>query len=95
MSREYWDRVRDRARELGSDGCTGGSALFREACLEHDIHYRTGRTLDGEPLTRAQADARFLYAMQRRSLLGWWSPVAWVRYAAVRLFARRNWQGNP
>lgn len=89
----YWQRVGEKARELVSDGCTMGTSLFRPCCLEHDIHYRTGRTLGGRRLTRRGADERFLRCMQRRSKLGWWSPVAWIRYGAVRAFGGRAWQG--
>jgi hypothetical protein len=84
----YWERVRDKAGEIGSDGCTGAGAVFRDCCFEHDIHYRTGRTLDGQPITKAQADDRFRACMQARSVLGWWSPMAWIRWSAVRLFGR-------
>lgn len=89
----YWDRVRDRADSLGSDGCTMATGLRRECCLEHDIAYRTHATVDGEAIhTRAEADVRFRACMQRRAWLGWWSPVAWARYAAVRLFGERAWR---
>lgn len=84
----YWERVRNRAAELGSDGCTMGTRLFRLCCLEHDIHQRDEHTLDGEPISWAEADARFLACMQRKSWFGWWSPVAWTRYAFVRLRTR-------
>jgi hypothetical protein len=72
-----------------------GGALFRDCCREHDIFYRTHATLGGMPITKDQADRRFLHCMQRRSLFGWWSPVAWLRYAAVRTkHGLRAWRGN-
>lgn len=89
---DYWTRVRDVADRLGSDGCTMATGIRRDCCAEHDIAYRLGQTIDGETLTRGQADARFLACMQRRAWFGWWSPVAWTRYAAVRLFGGRAWE---
>jgi hypothetical protein len=81
----YWERVADKAAELGSDGCTGGSAAFRPCCLEHDIHWRTGRTLEGHRISPREANLRFRACMQSRSRFGWWSPVAWWRYLVVSL----------
>ena len=90
MRGRYWERVRDKAAELGTDGCSGGTGAFRECCLEHDIHYRTGLTLDGAPITKDEADKRFLSCMQSRSVFGFYSPMAWWRYAAVTLFGRKK-----
>mgnify|MGYP003438754089 FL=1 len=88
IGKRYWERVKDKAAELGTDGCTGATGLFADCCLEHDIAYRLGTTLDGTPITKEQADKRFLCCMQSRSLWGWYSPMAWWRYAAVRVFGR-------
>lgn len=82
----YWLRVRDRADELGADGCTCGSAAMRNCCLRHDVHYRTHQHMDGRPITQREADDQFLACMQARSIVGWWSPLGWFRYAVVRLF---------
>lgn len=84
----YWERVRNKAAELGTDGCTGGSAMFRDCCLEHDLHWRTGRTLEGHPITPREANKRFRSCMQSRSKLGWWSPVAWWRFAVVSVITQ-------
>jgi hypothetical protein len=89
----YRELVRRRARELDSDGCSGVPDFYRDACLEHDIHYRTGRTLSGVPLTRAKADAIFRKRIQQMSVLGVLSPVALWRWAGVRLFGGSSWQG--
>ena len=88
----YWDRVRNRAAELGTDGCSFGTSAYRDCCLEHDIAYRTGATVDSEPQTKAQADTRFRACMQAHSRLGWWSPMAWTRYIVVRWFGRPHAQ---
>ena len=84
----YWDQVRDKAAQLGSDGCTMGAGMYLLACLEHDIHCRTGMTLDGQFILPSQAHKRFLAVMQAHSKLGWWSPVARYRYLLVKWFYR-------
>jgi hypothetical protein len=83
--RRYWERVRDKAAELGTDGCTFATGAFVDCCLEHDLHWRLGTTLDGKPITKREADARFRACMQSRSRFGFFSPVAWWRWSAVRL----------
>lgn len=43
---DHWELVRGIARRLGADGCSGpASELYRAACLEHDVHYRTRQTV--------------------------------------------------
>ena len=84
----YWRRVRQRAFELGSDGCTCVSELFKESCLEHDIHWRTSKTIDGHDITTAQANTRFRLVIQSRSRFGRFSPISWIRYAGVSLGGR-------
>lgn len=90
---DYWARVRQRAAELGSDGCSGVLDVYLDACLEHDIHYRTHRRLDGSPITRKEADALFRQRMQERSLFGAFSPMAWWRWLGVRAFGASAWSG--
>lgn len=92
---EYWARVEVVADDLGADGCTMAGSAFRRCCLRHDAEYRTGRTvLSKRRLTRLEADKRFLACMQRHSLIGWYSPLAWVRYWAVRRFGASAWKGE-
>lgn len=89
---EYWQRVKERAAELLSDGCSGVPDFHVICCLEHDIAYRTGQTVDGESLTRAEADARFRRCIQSRSLLGFFSPMSWWRWLGVRVGGSASWQ---
>lgn len=49
---QYWQRVRDRAAALGSDGCTAVSEWNRDCCLLHDVMCRTGMDMDGRAVTR-------------------------------------------
>lgn len=83
---EYWEAVRARAKELQSDGCSHVTSMYLDCCLEHDIHYRTGRTLSNEEISRAQADKIFRECMQSRSIFKVFSPMSWWRWMAVRLF---------
>lgn len=55
-----WEqRVRFRAKLLGSDGCTAVSEWNEICCLHHDIMCRTGRDIDDNPVTRAEADVLY------------------------------------
>ena len=94
MDARYWQQVRNVADMMGSDGCTGVADFFKDCCLEHDIHYRTGKTITGAIITRRQADALFRQCMQERSKLGRYSPMSWWRWAAVRLLGRTRWEGE-
>lgn len=92
--RAYWDKVRKAAEAQGTDGCTGVKDWFVECCWQHDIEWR-GKTVDGEPLSRAECNARFRRCIQRRSVLhhvtvfgynvGRLSPLSWARWAGVWL----------
>ena len=91
----YWEEVRARAKALGADGCSGPAIeWYRDCCLEHDVHYRTGRRLDGTAISRREADAVFRRCMQERSPLKKWSPLAAWRWVAVRLFGGHHYQGQ-
>ena len=91
----YWQRVTETARALGGDGCSGPTLqFFRPCCDEHDIHYRTGRRLDGRPITRREADAQFRRCMQQRSKFGRWALMPYWRWFAVRTFGGRFWDGH-
>lgn len=84
----YWDLVRLKAVALGSDGCTGVPDFYLDACYEHDIHWRTGFTLLGDPITYAEANTRFRRVIQSRSPFGRFSPMAWWRYWGVTWVSR-------
>lgn len=87
---EYWQRVRDRAAALGSDGCTSASEWNRDCCLLHDIMCRTGMDMDGNLVTTEEAHALFRECNRQRSRLSFLSPRSWIRWAAVRLFYRKG-----
>jgi hypothetical protein len=91
---DYWDRVRAEATRLGSDGCSGVPDFFRDACLEHDIHYRTHRNLDGREITKREADRLFRQRMQDMSVFGAYSPMSWWRWLAVTLAGGSSWRAG-
>lgn len=82
---DYWRAIRAKASMLGSDGCTDVLDLYVDACYEHDIHWRTGQTLYGVPITTAQANRRFRKVIQSRDPLGRFSPLSWWRFFGVTI----------
>lgn len=97
VSKGYWARVKEHAAALKGDGCTSSPDFFyRKCCDEHDIHYRTGKTVNDEPITRAQADSCLFQCMKKtgktpivgRFLL----PVFY--WAAVRVAGGHSWKGG-
>lgn len=91
---DYWTRVRQRAVELGGDGCSGVPDFYKDCCDEHDIHYRTHCDIDGNPITRAEADSRIRQCIQAKSFAGVLSPMALWRWLGLRLLGGRAWNNN-
>jgi len=85
----YWQRVRDRAAALGSDGCTAVSEWNRVCCLHHDIMCRTGMDIDGNAVSRQEADWLYWECNRERSMWGlsWYDPRGYARWIGVRLGA--------
>lgn len=72
-----------------NDGCTGVKDWFVDCCAVHDYFYRHGiHWLDGQPVTRAEADAALRDCIRERSQFGKYSPMAFWRWAAVRIAGR-------
>lgn len=100
---KYRHAVQAAAVAVDSDHCTGVPDWYRDACDEHDVHYRTHARLDGRPIRRARADwllGRRIRVLAREGLS--WEPwswqhvigyvgVSWWRYAVVRLVGRAAW----
>jgi len=93
MNDPYWDRIRERSKELGSDGCTGVPEFYHDCCLEHDIAYRSGKDVYGNRITRKRADLQLRKCIQQRSRFGRYSPMAWWRWTACRLVGSWSWVG--
>ena len=82
------------ARLLEANGCTSAPDLcFEDCCNGHDVEYRTGKTIDGEPVSRAEADAKFLRCMSERAKQDKAAAavLAPIYYAAVRVFGESHW----
>lgn len=91
---EYLAWVRQEAKRMKSDGCTGVADAHVDCCYEHDLAYRTGKDprsafrngwQDAPILPRSEADARLRRCIQDESPFGVLSPMSWVRWAGVRL----------
>lgn len=91
----YWARVRAAAAALQSDGCTGVADIHLDCCHEHDIAYSTGRTVEGTPITKYDADAMFRRCIQARSPYGRYSPLSWWRWLGVTWFGRGVFGRRP
>ena len=92
--RDYWERVRDEAGRIGSDGCTMALGAYKDCCFEHDIAYRCGCTVDGRCLTKDEADRRFRACIQSHSVFGWYSPIAWARFWILKWHGQKAWDEN-
>lgn len=93
----HWERTKQLAAALKGDGCSSAPDLFyRECCDEHDVHYRTGKTIDDQPITRAEADRQLRLCMMEHGqtpIVGRWL-LPWVYWTAVRLFGGSSWKGQ-
>lgn len=90
----YWSRIKEKADELGSDGCSGVPDFYRWTCWEHDIHYRTHAFLSGDTIDKATADYIFRVRIQQGSFWGKFSPMSWWRWIGVALFGKSSWNGE-
>ena len=89
----HWPAIRQMAKSLGGDGCSGPTIpLFVDCCDQHDIAYRTHSDEFGDPITRAEADARMRECIQSRDPLGEASVVAQWRFVALRMFGWLYWR---
>lgn len=84
----YWEHIRFIATQLKSDGCTDCPDIYVDSCYEHDVHWRTGRTIYGVPITTAQANRRFRKVIQSRDPFGRFSPLSWWRWLGVTVGAK-------
>lgn len=89
----FWRRVRSCCQRLKCDGCTGVPDWRRPCCDWHDLLWRTGHDLEGNPVSGAQANVEFRKCLQHLSRLRWFSPMSWWRYAAVTISKR--WLHHP
>ncbi len=76
--------VRTLKVAINSDGCTGVIDVYGNCCVFHDLGYRFHIDIYGRPVDRNQVDDGFRRCMQKKSLMKWFNPMSWWRYAAVR-----------
>lgn len=89
---DYWTDIIALADLLKSDGCSHVVDIYKRGCLEHDVHYRTGKRLDGEPITRAQTDAQLRDFIRVHSPFGRYSLIAATRWLGVRIGGYWAWK---
>lgn len=111
MNTGYVEWVREEAALIHADGCTGVSNIEGWCCLQHDLefshgksaadayrHYRLGATdywALAKPVTFEEANAHFRACHLRSSRLGYFNPLAWWRWAAMRAKAtRKAWDAH-
>lgn len=78
------------------DGCTSAPDLwFHRACMEHDADYAIKIDEFDRPITRLQADNRFLTNM-RKDAPNWIirNTLPFLYYAAVRIFGFAYWRDS-
>jgi len=90
--REYWKEVAKKAKLLDTDGCSGVPDWFGWTCHEHDIHYRTHKTIANVKITKEESDYTLKVRChqsksllkKRSKVLPQWAipylikPIAWV-----------------
>jgi len=84
----YWALIKEKAKELLSDGCSGVPDWYVWTCWEHDIHYRTHRFLCGRSITFKTANYIMRRRIQQSSPFGFFSPVAWGRWLGLAVIFR-------
>lgn len=84
---DYIKRIELRSTQLNCDGCTKVTEWNRICCLHHDIMYRTGMDIDGNPVTKEIADVLFYECNRIRAWLGlsWYDPFSYARYLGVKI----------
>lgn len=87
----YWEAVRRYAADHGSDGCTLVTQLYQDCCFEHDRAYSQHKDMWGDPITRGEADAEFRRCIQRRSFMGRFSPISYLRWFGLRIGGWFSW----
>jgi hypothetical protein len=84
------------AEFIKSDGCTGVPDWFLNGCIQHDWGFRTHRDFEGNWVTEHEVNGWLKEYVQKRSWLGRWSLVAFVRYQFLeKLLPKRVWDSLP
>ena len=100
---DYAHRVREEAKRIISDGCSGVLDIHIVVCFEHDLHYAHHAdfyTFYNEPLEQEDADRYLRWGIQHFSSFGRCSPMAWWRFTALSRkkglgLGRESWVTGP
>ena len=95
--RKYWAWVKEQKAALQGDGCTKSPDFFyTHCCDQHDIHYRTGRDEDGNPISRWKADKLLFKCMRKTGKTAIMGRIILptLYWAMVRLFGGGAWKGS-
>ena len=98
---KYGQRLRQEAKDILSDGCSGVPDFYWLVCVEHDWAY--AHHLDfytKNPITEEEADLMLKWGIQWHSWFGRWSPMAWWRYTGLSKekglgFGSTAWKTGP
>lgn len=106
----YFDWVESEAALIETDGCSKVSGAYRRCCLVHDLSYYYAKAptvayklyLQGidnywqqaASIDQAEADADLRRCMQSQSKLGFWSPLAVIRWSVLKMVGKKAWQGH-
>ena len=80
----YVERLRQEAKAILSDGCSGVPDFYWVVCVEHDSAYAHRRDFfTGQEITEEEADLMLRWGIQYHSWFGRYSPMAWWRYTGL------------
>jgi len=104
----YEEFINREAKLINSDGCTGITNVHGLCCKIHDIEYRYHKNsldayqayLDGyhyfwivaKDISKSDVDRKFRRCLQSNSVLGYFSPISYIRWLGVKLFGGKAWK---
>lgn len=103
----YREFVDQESRLIRSDGCSKASGAYAFHCRVHDLEYwYAADAVDAyrwyllgagdywrqaRAITQAEADAHLRDGMQSDSPLGFFSPMAIIRWGVLKAIGKRAW----
>lgn len=71
-------------KAIKSDGCSKSPDIYGDCCIGHDLHYRFGIDLYGNPVKKKDSDNYLKGCMEKASVLKRWSLIAKVYWLGVK-----------
>ena len=106
----YWDWIESVGALIKTDGCSKVTGAFRKQCRAHDLAYfhardpvdayrrcvagDAGYWMNALPITKGEADAALRRGMQSDSPVGFFSPLAAIRWLGLKLAGGKAWNGH-